>query len=310
MRVLVCYGSKMAGTEGIAAAMAEELRNKAFDVTLEDAHNLRSIEGFDAVIVGGALYGNRWHADAHRFVASHLTALRKVPVWIFSSGPLDTSASTHPIAPVDEVRVLMQRMGAQGHMTFGGRLPADATGFPAAAMARKRAGDWRDTDQIRAWTDVVAAALPSARPRPASDPPARSVRRLITYGVAGWAAGSVATWLSAWALGGNTAVALHTVAAPIVFCGVSLSYFRAAGAREPVPVAATFATIVVLLDAAVAGGAILRDFWTFTSTVGTWLPYPLIFLATWATGAILRMGPRPTRAAELPPRVGETGTHV
>ena len=47
--------------------------------------------------------------------------------------------------------------GARGHVTFGGRLRPDATGFPANAMARKLSGDWRDPDQIRGWAASVAA---------------------------------------------------------------------------------------------------------------------------------------------------------
>jgi menaquinone-dependent protoporphyrinogen oxidase len=45
--------------------------------------------------------------------------------------------------PVRGVAALMAHLGAEGHATFGGRLAADATGFPAAAMAKTHAGDWR-----------------------------------------------------------------------------------------------------------------------------------------------------------------------
>ena len=31
---------------------------------------------------------------------------------------------------------MMEKVGAKGHVTFGGRLPADAKGFPASAMAK------------------------------------------------------------------------------------------------------------------------------------------------------------------------------
>ncbi|MEZ5143227.1 MAG: hypothetical protein R2726_12020 [Acidimicrobiales bacterium] len=44
-------------------------------------------------------------------------------------------------------------------MTFGGRLPADAKGFPASAMAKDHAGDWRDHDQVQAWAGDVAREL-------------------------------------------------------------------------------------------------------------------------------------------------------
>ena len=51
------------------------------------------------------------------------------------------------------------RIGAHGHVTFGGRLPADAKGFPASAMAKTHAGDWRDPERIRGWAAEVAMEL-------------------------------------------------------------------------------------------------------------------------------------------------------
>ena len=46
---------------------------------------------------------------------------------------------------------MMEKVGAKGHITLGGRLPADAKGFPASAMAKKMAGDWRNLEEARAW---------------------------------------------------------------------------------------------------------------------------------------------------------------
>jgi menaquinone-dependent protoporphyrinogen oxidase len=112
------------------------------------------------------LYSGRWQREARRFVKRHSGALRERPVWLFSSGPLNGSAAEE-IPPVPQVQELLGRIGARGHVTFGGRLPADAKGFPASAMAKTRAGDWRDPSQIRAWAAEVAAELVSL------DPPGR-----------------------------------------------------------------------------------------------------------------------------------------
>ena len=59
----------------------------------------------------------------------------------------------------------MERTGARGHITFGGRLSPDASGFPASAMAKKHAGDWRDRAQVRQWARTVASQLSASAPQ-------------------------------------------------------------------------------------------------------------------------------------------------
>src|SRR5690606_7499794 len=94
------------------------------------------------------------------------------------------------------------------------------------------------------------------------------------------------------------ALALHAIGAPVIFAVVSFVYFRAHGARDPLPTAIAFTAIVVLLDAVVVAGMVLRSFEMFTSIVGTWLPFALIFAATWATGQISLMIPTRGQSGE------------
>jgi menaquinone-dependent protoporphyrinogen oxidase len=159
MKVLVTYGSKRQGTAGIADVLAAELRNRGVDTDLATAREVATLDGYDAVIVGGALYAMRWHRDARRFVKHFTKQLRARPVFFFSSGPLDGSASEEDIPPTRQVRRLMARVGAREHRTFGGRLLPDAKGFAASAMTRDHAGDWRDEDDERRWADHVADVL-------------------------------------------------------------------------------------------------------------------------------------------------------
>ncbi len=297
MRVLVAWGSKRGGTEGIGQTIAEELRREGLDVVAEPTSGLRRVRDFDAAIIGGALYANKWHRSAYRLIARNVVALRRIPVWLFSSGPLDDSAERATIPPVKQVAVLMQRIGAVDHATFGGRLMANAKGFPASAMAKKRTGDWRSQHRIRAWAGGIARTLPNARPGAASDPAGRSLPRLIAHGVFGWAlCGALMAGLLQIAPTG-IAVAIHAVAAPLLFAVVALHYFRAYGARDPLPVALAFTEIVVALDAAIVAELVLRDFSMFQSFAGTWLPFLLIFLATWVTGEVMSMMPAPRRAS-------------
>jgi menaquinone-dependent protoporphyrinogen oxidase len=140
MRVLVAYGTKTGGTAGIADMIGTTLAGAGLHVDVSPAEPRMDIAGYDAVIVGGGLYAGRWHRP---FLKQHAAMLRTKPVWLFSSGPLDDSASVREIPPVRWVQRWMERIGARGHATFGGRLLPDANGFVASAMAKTRSGDWR-----------------------------------------------------------------------------------------------------------------------------------------------------------------------
>ncbi len=159
MRVLVTYGSTRGGTEQLAAVVADDLRDEGFPVDLLPPRKVRALDEYGAVIVGGALYASRWHKEARRFVRRHARELRGRPTYFFSSGPLDDSASQASIPEVKGVHALMRRVNARDHVTFGGRLAPDAKGFPASAMAKKKAGDWRDPTQVQAWVHGIAAQL-------------------------------------------------------------------------------------------------------------------------------------------------------
>jgi menaquinone-dependent protoporphyrinogen oxidase len=158
MRVLVAYGSRMGGTRGIAELVGDALTDAGFQVDVRPAPEVSGLDPYDAVVIGGALYTGHWHRQARRFIKRHTGVLRERPVWVFSSGPLNGSAAEE-IPPVPQVQELLDRIGTRGHITFGGRLPADAKGFPASAMAKTHAGDWRDPERIQGWAAEVAMDL-------------------------------------------------------------------------------------------------------------------------------------------------------
>lgn len=159
MKILVAYGSKRQGTAGIADVLGVELVDRGVQADVVDAGEAGSVDGYDAVVVGGALYAMRWNRDARRFVKRFTPQLRARPVFFFSSGPLDDSAAEKEIPPTRQVQRLMQRVGAREHRTFGGRLLPDAEGFPASAMAKDHAGDWRDPELERQWADHLVEEL-------------------------------------------------------------------------------------------------------------------------------------------------------
>ena len=82
-RVLVTWGSKRGGTEGIARTVGDTLRAEGLQVDVLPPREAAKTTGFHAGIVGGALYAGRLHHAARRFVARRQRDLRRVPVWFF-----------------------------------------------------------------------------------------------------------------------------------------------------------------------------------------------------------------------------------
>lgn len=286
MKVLIVWGSKMGGTEEIAGFIAEELERASFTVTRSAAIAAPSPQGFDAVLIGGALYANRWHPEARRFVTDHLEELRGRPVWMFSSGPLDDTARQRAIPPPAQVAALMDRIGAVEHVTFGGRLsPERARHGTAAAMARRLSGDWRDPERIRAWARAVAQALPTAQPRPVIEPAARRLPRLVGYAAAAWLLGA----LLVRALPGSRSGVLAMLAVTLAGAAAAFFYFRPGRTREPLAAAFTFTVVEAALGLGgaalgLAGPSVMQ---ALRAPLGFWLPLALVFVATWAVGAVL-----------------------
>lgn len=160
-KMLVAYGSERGSTRRIAEAIGRELEDMGLEVEVASAHDVRDIESYRAVILGGALYAGRWHRHARGFASRFQPQLTERPVWLFSSGPFDGSASEHEIPPVPYVAELMRMIGAREHATFAGWLEPDTKGVIARAMARKLEGDHRDWARIRAWAHRVGEEVPA-----------------------------------------------------------------------------------------------------------------------------------------------------
>jgi hypothetical protein len=88
----------------------------------------------------------------------------------------------------------------------------------------------------------------------------------------------------------NTLV-IHAIGAPIFFAIVSLVYFRKFNFTKPLPTAVIFVAFVIAMDVFVVAMLINRSFEMFTSLLGTWIPFALIFVSTWLTGLLSQNDP-------------------
>ncbi|MFF6995518.1 flavodoxin domain-containing protein [Streptomyces sp. NPDC008313] len=162
-KVLVAYGTTNGSTERIAEEVAGVLRTEGLTAEALAARSVTDLDPYDAVLVGGALYAGRWHRDARRFVRRHRAALIGRPVWFFSSGPLDATASERDIPPVPGVKRAMATLDVNDHVTFGGCLSDGAKGRMARMILRSgKGGDFRDFAAVKSWATEVAEQIRGA----------------------------------------------------------------------------------------------------------------------------------------------------
>ncbi len=113
----------------------------------------------------------------------------------------------------------------------------------------------------------------------------------LAHGVAGWALCGAMMGIGMAATTLNHALLIHAAAAPLIFAGITLVYFRRFGYWPPLKAAAAFLAMVIALDFFVVALLIEKSFDMFRSVLGTWLPFLLILLSSWLTGTIARRRP-------------------
>lgn len=84
----------------------------------------------------------------------------------------------------------------------------------------------------------------------------------------------------------NTLV-IHAIGAPIIFATLSFVYFTRFNYTTPLETAIAFFAFVVFMDVFLIALFVEKSFAMFSSILGTWIPFALIFLSTYLTGLYL-----------------------
>ena len=165
MRVLVTAASRHESTLEIAAAMAAGLIDRSVGAVVIPAENVITLDGFDAVVLGSAVYMGRWLGEARHLAQIHTSALCMMPVWLFSSGPVGPVDHAIPSGTPADVPVLMRLTRALGHRTFAGRLDLRRLQYAERAVVRTMhapSGDSRDWAAIDRFAREIADELSGA----------------------------------------------------------------------------------------------------------------------------------------------------
>ncbi|HEX6331731.1 MAG TPA: flavodoxin domain-containing protein, partial [Actinomycetota bacterium] len=127
MTVLVAYASKHGSTQGIAEAIGGRLRARGMDAEVRPIGGVEDLERFDTLVVGSAVYLGAWMKDAQAFLHRHAEALRRVPVWVFSSGPTKDDPMELAVSAKQHERI--QAMCPRDHHLFRGAFDPKDLGF-------------------------------------------------------------------------------------------------------------------------------------------------------------------------------------
>ncbi len=170
--ILVAFASKYGSTQQVAETVAAELRNSGATVTLEKARDVKTLEGYSAIVLGAPIYSGAWHKDALNLLLRHRRELEKRPVAIFALGPThdDEEERKESRAMLKNELAKLPWLVPVTAELFGGRYDPGKLRFhdtliaslPASPLHGVPASDVRDWAAIRAWaTSLVAKFQPA-----------------------------------------------------------------------------------------------------------------------------------------------------
>jgi hypothetical protein len=113
---------------------------------------------------------------------------------------------------------------------------------------------------------------------------------LLGHGLTGWALCAATMGIGMAVTSLENTLIIHAIAAPVFFAIVSFVYFRYFNYTAPLETALIFLALVVGLDFFVVALLVTQSLDMFRSLLGTWIPFALIFAATYLTGLSVTKG--------------------
>ena len=160
MHILVTASSKHGATDEVADAIAKRLEAAGFTVDRVAPADVTTVEPYDAVIVGSAVYILQWMPEAHDFMERFKDELPAGRVWAFSVGM--NGVPKHSRQDGSRVGPLLTHVKCRDLHTFAGRYKPSLLSLRERSVARLAGvveGDFRDWEAVDQWADEIVEAL-------------------------------------------------------------------------------------------------------------------------------------------------------
>jgi hypothetical protein len=116
----------------------------------------------------------------------------------------------------------------------------------------------------------------------------KKIMIILAHALIGWALCGATMGIGLATMPLEDALIVHALAAPVFFTGISLVYFQKFNYTTPFQTALIFVGFVMAMDFFVVALLINRSLDMFASLLGTWIPFALIFAATYLRGVMVR----------------------
>lgn len=164
-KLLIAYASKRGATAEIAQAIGKELMARGVQADVRPVREIRDISGYDAAVLGSAMYIGLWRKEAVAFLKKNAGRLAALPTWIFICGPTgegDPMELMNGWLYPKSLAPVIETIRPRAIACFGGRIETAALNpFERWIVnnVKAPAGDYRDWDAVAAWAGTICDQL-------------------------------------------------------------------------------------------------------------------------------------------------------
>jgi len=167
-KILVTYASQGGSTAGVAAAIGQTLASTGAKVVVLPVKEVTNLDSYQAIVIGSAVHSGKWMPEALAFIQKHQNTLQRTPSAIFQVClMLAANNEQYKTFIPDWLSPVRIQIRPVTEGSFAGALWPDQYSKLTEKLGLRiflatfklKAGDYRDWNEIRKWSEEVSALL-------------------------------------------------------------------------------------------------------------------------------------------------------